>query len=87
MPLAKARFDTKLTTMNKALIDQLATLSSDERLELAYGLLDSVIEERDASALTDSQRQELRDRLAYHRTHPDEPTMTLAEIRKSLGVD
>jgi len=73
--------------MNKALIDQLATLSSDERLELAYGLLDSVIEERDASALSDAQRRELRDRLAYHRAHPDEPTMTLAEIRKSLGVD
>jgi putative addiction module component (TIGR02574 family) len=73
--------------MNKALIDQLATLSSDERLELAYGLLDSVIEERDAPALSDAQRRELRTRLEHHRAHPDEPTMTLAEIRKSLGVD
>ena len=73
--------------MNKALIDQLATLSSDERLQLAYGLLDSVIEEREAPTLSEVQRQELRERLAHHRAHPDEPTMTLAEIRKSLGVD
>jgi putative addiction module component (TIGR02574 family) len=73
--------------MNKALIDQLATLSPDERLRIAYGLLDSVAEEREAPPLSQAQRQELRDRLAHHRAHPDEPTMTLAEIRKMLGID
>lgn len=73
--------------MNKALIDQLAALSSDERLQVAYGLLDSVIEERETPTLSDAQRQELRERLAHHRAHPNEPTMTLAEIRESLGIN
>lgn len=49
--------------------------------------LDSVIEERSVPALSDAQSRELRARLEHHRAHPDEPTMTLAEIRKSLGAD
>jgi len=40
-----------------------------------------------AAAVTDAQRRELRFRLAHHRAYPDEPTMPLAEIRKSLGVE
>lgn len=48
-----------------------------ERLELAYGLLDSVLHDAAAPELSDAQRDELRARLAHHRAHPDEPGVTL----------
>jgi hypothetical protein len=37
-----------------------------------------------APDLSDSQRQELRERLAHHRAHPDEPGATLDDIRRKL---
>ena len=71
--------------MNKAaLLDELQQLSSHERLELAYGLLDSVLHEAAAPAPSEAQRRELGARLAHHRAHPDEPGLTLDEIRRKL---
>jgi putative addiction module component (TIGR02574 family) len=67
-----------------ALLKELEQLSSRERLELAYGLLDSVLHDSAAPALSDAQRDELRDRLAHHRAHPDEPGVTLDDIRRRL---
>ena len=80
LPLARIASGTTLAGMTKALIDQLATPGFDEHL-------DSAIEERDAPALSDAQRRELRTRQEHHRAHPDEPTMTLAQIRTRLGID
>jgi putative addiction module component (TIGR02574 family) len=37
-----------------------------------------------APELSDAQRDELRARLAHHRAHPDEPGVTLDDIRRKL---
>lgn len=71
--------------MNKAaLVEELEHLAPRERLEVAYGLLDSVLHDQGAPSLTDEQREEFRERLAHHHAHPDEPGVTLAEIRRKL---
>jgi putative addiction module component (TIGR02574 family) len=67
-----------------ALLKELEQLSSHERLELAYGLLDSVLHDATAPALSEAQRDELRARLAHHRAHPHEPGVTLDDIRRRL---
>jgi putative addiction module component (TIGR02574 family) len=67
-----------------ALLKELEQLSAHERLELAYGLLDSVLHDAAAPELSDAQRDELRARLAHHRAHPDEPGVTLDDIRRKL---
>jgi len=45
-------------------------------------------DELDASAfpLTANQRIELRQRLADYKDSPDEPVVTLADIRRELGL-
>jgi putative addiction module component (TIGR02574 family) len=71
--------------MNKpALLEELEQLTSRERLELAYGLLDSVLHDATAPALSDAQRAELRARLTHHRAYPEEPVVTLDDIRRRL---
>jgi putative addiction module component (TIGR02574 family) len=67
-----------------ALLKELEQLTAQERLELAYGLLDSVLNDAKAPPLSDTQRQELRIRLAHHRANPDEPGVTLDDIRHKL---
>jgi putative addiction module component (TIGR02574 family) len=67
-----------------ALLKELEQLTSQERLELAYGLLDSVLHDATAPPLSDAQRQELRNRLAHHRASPDEAGVTLDDIRRRL---
>jgi hypothetical protein len=49
--------------------------------------LDSAASETSAIPLTPEHRAELRDRLARHKAHPDEPTVTLAEIRSKAGIE
>jgi putative addiction module component (TIGR02574 family) len=71
--------------MNKAvLLKELEQLDPRERLELAYGLLDSVLHDSAAPPVSDAQRDELRARLAHHRAHPEEPGVTLDDIRRKL---
>jgi putative addiction module component (TIGR02574 family) len=72
--------------MNKALIVELEKLDADERLRLAYDLLDSVANDAAAAPITEEQRKELHRRLAEYRANPDEPVVTLADIRRELGV-
>ena len=67
-----------------ALLKELEQLTSHERLELAYGLLDSVLHDAAAPNLSDGQRRELRERLDHHRANPDEPGVTLDDIRRKL---
>jgi putative addiction module component (TIGR02574 family) len=71
--------------MNATLYQEIVKLSPAERLQLAQDILDSVASEAFAPPLTEAQRAELRERLAHHRAHPDEPTVTLAEIKAKLG--
>lgn len=68
-----------------ALLDELEQLSPRERLELAYGLLDSVLHDESAPLLSDAQRRELRERLAHHRSNPGESGITLDAIRRRLA--
>lgn len=71
--------------MTKAtLLEELEQLSPHERLELAYGLLDSVLHDAAAPEPSDAQRGELRARLAHHRAHPHAPGVTLDDIRRKL---
>lgn len=67
-----------------ALLKEIEQFSSRERLELAYGLLDSVLHDTAAPSLSDGQRRELRNRLAHHRANPDEAGVTLDDIRRKL---
>lgn len=68
-----------------ALLNELERLSPRERLELAYGLLDSILHDESAPPLSDAQRRELRERLAHHRSNPGEPGVTLDAIRRRLA--
>ncbi|WP_422011094.1 addiction module protein [Reyranella sp.] len=72
--------------MNKVLMAELEKLDANERLRLAYDLLDSVAQTEAARPITDAQRQELRRRLADYRANPDEAVMTLADIRREAGL-
>jgi putative addiction module component (TIGR02574 family) len=65
-----------------ALFEELEKLSSRERLELAYGLIESVLHDATAPGLSDPQRRELHARLAQHRAHPEEGVASLDEIRR-----
>lgn len=72
--------------MNKVLMAELEKLDTDERLRLAYDLLDSVAQTEIARPITEAQRRELRRRLADYRANPDEAVMTLADIRREAGL-
>ena len=72
--------------MNKVLMAELEKLDANERLRLAYDLLDSVAQTEVARPITEVQRQELRRRLADYRANPDEAVMTLADIRREAGL-
>lgn len=54
--------------------------------QLAQDLLDSVASEAFSPPVTDEQRAELRSRLAHHRAHPEEETVSLAEINPKRGL-
>ena len=65
---------------------ELQKLDADERLRLAYDLLDSDAQAEAATPITEAQRDELRRRLADYRANPDEPVVTLADIRREFGA-
>ncbi|MDB5487829.1 MAG: putative addiction module component, family [Reyranella sp.] len=65
---------------------ELEKLGADERLRLAYDLLDSVAQTEVSRPISEAQRQELRRRLAHYQTNPDEAVMTLSDIRREAGL-
>jgi putative addiction module component (TIGR02574 family) len=73
--------------MNKALMAELEKLGPDERLRLAYDLLDSVAQAEATVPVTDAQRAELHRRLDEYRANPTEPVVTLADIRREFAAD
>lgn len=75
-----------ISSMNRALTTELAKLDADERLRLAYDLLDSVANDTAVAPISDEHRRELRRRLAEYRANPEEPVVTLADIRRELGM-
>jgi len=66
---------------------ELEKLGPDERLRLAYGLLDSVAHAQSLAPVTEAQLVELRRRLDAYRADPTEPVVTLADIRRDFGAD
>ena len=72
--------------MSSNLYDEITKLDAASRLQLAQDLLDSVASETFAPPVTEEQRAELRARLAHHRTHPAEETVSLADIKAKLGL-
>ena len=73
--------------MNKALMAELEKLGPDERLRMAYDLLDSVVQAEATAPVTEARREELRRRLDGCRADPTEPVVTLADIRREFGAD
>ncbi len=72
--------------MNSNIYDEIIKLDAAARLQLAQELLDSVASEKFSPPVTDEQRVELRARLAHHRNHPEESTVSLAEIKAKAGI-
>jgi putative addiction module component (TIGR02574 family) len=70
--------------MNKVLMTELEKLDPDERIRLAYDLLDSVAQSEAMRPITEAERMALRQRLADYRADPDEPVVTLADIRREF---
>jgi putative addiction module component (TIGR02574 family) len=72
--------------MNKVLMTELEKLDPEERVRLAYDLLDSVASEVAAEPVTEAQRELVRQRLAEYHANPNEPVATLADIKRDLGL-
>ena len=72
--------------MKPDLYDEIVKLDAATRLQLAQDLLDSVASETFSPPVPDEQRVELRARLAHHRAHPEEATVSLADIKGKLGI-
>jgi len=70
--------------MNTPISQALEKLSIAEKRALGEALIASSESEASAPLISDAQRAELRDRLAYHRAHPEEPGVTVAQIRAKL---
>jgi putative addiction module component (TIGR02574 family) len=72
--------------MNRNLLTELEKLDVEERVRLAYDLLESVASEVAAEPITEAQRDLVRRRLAEYRENPDEPVATLMDIKRDLGL-
>ena len=70
--------------MNAYLYQHLELLTLAEKRALGEALVDSADSDASAPPLTDEQREELRAALAHHRANPDEPGVTLAQLRAEL---
>jgi putative addiction module component (TIGR02574 family) len=68
----------------KALLDEIIRLPAQERRELVETLLDTVDFDVEPPPVTPEQMRELSARLEHHRQNPDEPGVTLDEIRRKL---
>ena len=72
--------------MNTSLFQELEQLSIADKRSLGEALLVSADSEASAPLMTDTQRAELRARLAHHRDNPNEKGITLAQLKANLAV-
>jgi putative addiction module component (TIGR02574 family) len=70
--------------MRTQIADELINLSPADKRELGEALIASAEAEAGARSISDAQRAELRARLAHHRARPDEPGVTLLELKAKL---
>ena len=66
-----------------ATLNEIATLSIEERINLVQHIWDSIAAEQTFAELTDQQKQELDRRIADHENDP-ENVMTWEEIKASI---
>jgi putative addiction module component (TIGR02574 family) len=66
-----------------ATLNEIATLSIEERINLVQHIWDSIAAEQTCAELTDQQKQELDRRIADHENDP-ENVMTWEEIKASI---
>jgi putative addiction module component (TIGR02574 family) len=64
-------------------LDQILSLSVEERIQLVEAIWDSIAESPDALPVTDAQRAELDRRLATHLREPD-ATRPWPQVRDEL---
>lgn len=70
--------------MDTILNQALEKLSIAEKRALGEALIHSADSQACAPLITDAQRAELRERLSYHRAHPNEPSVSLAQLKAKL---
>ena len=70
--------------MNTHLYEELEHLSVTEKRMLGEALIMSAESEASAPLVSETQRTELRSRLAYHRASPDEQGVTFLELKAKL---
>lgn len=66
---------------------ELAQLPAIERLQLAQDLIASVTSEQEGFVPSDAHRLAAKERLAHYLAHPGEATLSLSQIRASLGLN
>ena len=70
--------------MNSHLYQELETLTSAEKRALGEALIVSADSEALAPLISQAQRTELAKRLAHHRAHPDEQSVTMNQLKAKL---
>lgn len=70
--------------MRSQIAQELIELSPADKRELGEALIASAEAEAGAKSISGAQRAELRARLAHHRANPDEPGVTLQELKAKL---
>ncbi|SKA04923.1 putative addiction module component, TIGR02574 family [Enhydrobacter aerosaccus] len=68
----------------KSWLHELQQLPAQERVDIAWALLDGVSDDEAARPLSVEQRRELSERQRDHFMNPNEPTVTLDQIRRKL---
>lgn len=70
--------------MNTILSQELERLTVAEKRTLGEALIGCAESEASAPLITEPQRAELRERLAYHRANPGEPGVSLKQLKAKL---
>ena len=70
--------------MNAHISQELQHLTAAEKHALGQALIGSADSEANSPPVTNAQREELRARLAHHRTNPDEPDVTYSQLKAKL---
>jgi hypothetical protein len=72
--------------MQASLSAELAQLPAMDRLQLAQDLIASVTSEQGGFLANEAHRHAAQERMGHYLAHPDEPTVSLTQIRASLGL-
>lgn len=70
--------------MKTQFFEELGHLSIAEKRSLGEALIVCAESEASAPLINEAQRMELGARLAYHRSHPDEPGLDFIQLKAKL---